>query len=113
MSNTSGIHPKGWRILLRPLEVEEKTASGIIISTKENSDREQMANTTGEVIEVGEECNTWCKPGDRIVHAKYAGLIYLGKDDVTYRLVNDEDIVAVLDDDVKLVDPFLAKGIKR
>ena len=35
MSNESGIHPKGWRILLRPLEVEDKTESGIIISSKE------------------------------------------------------------------------------
>ena len=111
MNNASGIHPRGWRVLLKPLEVEEKTASGIIISTKENSDREQMANTTGEVIEVGEGCNGWCKAGDRIVHAKYAGLIYLGKDGVTYRIVNDEDIVAVLDEDLKLVDPHLAKGL--
>jgi co-chaperonin GroES (HSP10) len=111
MSNASGINVKGWRILLKPLEVEDKTESGIIIATKEVSDREQMANTTGEVIEVGEGCNTWCKAGDRVVHAKYAGLMYLGKDGVMYRVVNDEDIVATLDSDVKLVDPHLKKGL--
>ena len=48
----------------------------------------------GEVIEVGEDCNTWCKVGDRVVHAKYAGLMYLGKDEVKYRVVNDEDMLA-------------------
>lgn len=111
MSNASGINPKGWRVLLRPLEVEEKTKSGIILSSKETNDREQLANTTGEVVAIGADVNGWCAVGDRIVHAKYAGLMYLGKDGVMYRMVNDEDVVAVLDDDVKLVDPHLAKGL--
>ena len=109
--NKSGIHPKGWRVLLKPLEVTNKTESGIIIATDEVSEREQMANTTGEVIEMGDECNTWCSVGDRVVHAKYAGLMYLGKDGVKYRVVNDEDIVAILDADVDLVDPHLKKGL--
>ena len=72
-----------------------------------------MANTTGEVIEMGDECNTWCAVNDRVVHAKYAGLMYLGKDGVKYRVVNDDDIVATLDPDVELVDPHLAKNIKQ
>ena len=111
MSNVAGINPQGWRILIKPLEIEEKTASGIIISTGETSVREQLANTTGEVIEVGPDCNAWCKAGDRVVFAKYSGLMYLGKDGKQYRVINDEDIVATLDDDVKLVDPHLAKGL--
>lgn len=111
MSNVSGINPQGYRVLIMPLEIEEKTSSGIIVTTSENREREQMANTTGEVIAVGDECNGWCKPGDRVVFGKYSGLLYLGKDEKTYRLVNDEDIVATLDGDVKLVDPYLAKGV--
>jgi len=74
-------------------------------------DREEMANTTGLVIELGDECNTWAKPEDRVVFAKYAGLLYLGKDGVKYRIINDQDIVAILDSDVQLVDPHLARGI--
>jgi co-chaperonin GroES (HSP10) len=112
MPNVSGINPQGWRILIKPLEIEEKTDWGFVVSTGEMSVREQLANTTGEVIEVGPECNTWCKAGDRVVFAKYSGLMYLGKDNVQYRVVNDEDIVATLDEDVKLVDPHLAKGMK-
>lgn len=110
MENKSGINPVGWRVLIRPLEIETKTSSGIILSTVTNSEREQMANTTGEVIALGDSCNTWAKVGDRVVFAKYAGLLYLGKDNVKYRVINDEDIVAYLDGDVKLVDPYLAKG---
>ncbi len=109
--NESGIHPKGWRILIQPLEIETTTDSGIIISHGELATREQLANTTGEVIELGDECNTWCKVGDRVVHSKFAGLIYVGKDKKEYRVINDEDVVAVLDPDVKLVDPHLSKNL--
>jgi len=114
--NKSGIHPKGYRLLIKPLEIEEKTASGIIVTTASNKEREEMSNTTGEVVEVGSGCwldteEPWCKAGDRIVFAKYAGLLYLGKDGVKYRIINQDNVVATLDGDVKLVDPFLAKGV--
>jgi co-chaperonin GroES (HSP10) len=111
MENNSGITPKGWRILIKPLEIAEMSKGGIIISHGVMKDREEMSNTTGQVIEVGTEANTWCVSGSRIVFAKYAGLVYLGKDGVKYRIINDDDVVATLDDDVKLVDPFLAKGV--
>lgn len=112
MDNNSGIHPQGWRILVKPLELEEQTKSGIIISHGNMRDREEMANTTGEVIEVGLEANAWAKAGDRLVFAKYAGLLYQGKDGVKYRIINDTDVVASLDADVKLVDPYLSKGMQ-
>jgi co-chaperonin GroES (HSP10) len=112
MSNESGINPQGWRVLILPLEIETKTESGIIVTTVENTEREQMANTTGQVVAMGEECNNWCKVGDRVVFAKFSGLVYLGKDNRKYRVINDQDIVATLDGDVKLVDPFLGKGVQ-
>jgi co-chaperonin GroES (HSP10) len=49
----------------------------------------------------------WCKVGDKVAFAKYAGLLYQGKDGVKYRMVNDGDITAVLDSDVELIDPYL------
>ena len=115
MSNESGINPVGWRILIKPLEIREATASGIILTTGAIRDREQMANTTGIVIAVGEGCYVeeaapWCAVGDKVIFAKYAGLLYLGKDGNQYRIVNDKDITGTLDADVDLVDPYLAKG---
>ena len=89
--NQSGIHPVGWRVLVKPIVIEETTASGIIISTGDQVQRERMANTTAEVIEVGEECKAWCKAGDRVIFGKYSGLLYVGKDKAEYRLINDED----------------------
>jgi chaperonin GroES len=117
MENKSGIYPQGPRILILPLEIEEKTASGIVLATSGQRDREEMANTTGLVVAIGGEafhdCTyPWCSVGDRVVFAKYSGLLYLGKDGKKYRVINDDNIVATLDADVKLVDPYLKKGFE-
>jgi chaperonin GroES len=109
--NQSGIHPQGHRVLVKPLEIEQRTASGIILATEGQKEREDMSNTTGEVIAMGNDCfpdqTPWCKPGDRVVFAKYSGLLYQGKDGMRYRIINDDNVVATLDSDVRLVDPYL------
>ena len=74
-----------------------------------------MANTIGIVVAMGDNCfveqpSPWCKVGDKVAFAKYAGLLYTGKDGKNYRMINDGDITATLDEDVILVDPHLAKG---
>jgi len=113
MSNVSGMTPIFNRILIKPLEVEQKTASGIIISTAETSEREQLANTTGEVIAVGEEVPEGIvSVGMRVGYAKFAGLMYKGKDGLDYRMINYDNIVCILDDDMKLIDPHLMQGRK-
>ena len=113
MSNASGITPVFDRILILPLEVEEKTASGIILATAETSEREQLANTTGEIIAVGEEVpDGVVSVGMKVGYAKYAGLMYRGKDGKDYRMINYDNLVCKLDDDMKLIDPHLLKGMK-
>jgi chaperonin GroES len=114
MSNESGINPVGWRVLIKPQEVREVSKGGIILTTEKSKEREQMANTTGIVIAMGDQCYAdepapWCQVGDKVIFAKYAGLLYLGKDGQAYRMVNDKDITGTLDADVSLVDPYLAK----
>ena len=114
MSNESGINPVGWRVLIKPQEVKEVSQGGIILTTEKSKEREQMANTTGIVIAMGDQCYAdepapWCGVGDKVIFAKYAGLLYLGKDGASYRMVNDKDITGTLDGDVDLVDPYLAK----
>ena len=115
-SNPSGINPKGWRILIKPKEIPRFSKGGIQLGTNETSEREQMANTTGIVIAMGDQCyekmtNSWCKEGDKVIFAKYAGLLYVGRDGLAYRLVNDDDITGTLEDDVDLVDPHLSRGV--
>ena len=111
-SNPSGINPAGHRILVHPRDVLEKTESGIILSTEGQREREQMSNTTGVVVAMGDTCYIeesapWCKVGDKVAFAKYSGLLYTGRDGIKYRMFNDSDITATLDADVELVDPYL------
>ena len=115
LNNESGIVPVGWRVLVKPKEVAEKSKGGIILTTETNKEREQMANTTGIVIAMGDQCyndvpNPWCKVSDKVIFAKYAGLLYRGKDGDSYRMINDKDVTGVLEADVDLVDPYLAKN---
>ena len=113
MSNKSGINPAGWRILIKPQEVLEKSSGGIILTTEVTKDREQMGNTTGIVVAMGNQCyadepTSWCGVGDKVIFAKYAGLLYKGGDGEQYRMINDKDITGTLDANVDLVDPYLA-----
>ena len=114
MSNYTGITPLLNRVLIKPMIVVNQTASGIIVSTEGMSEREQLGNTTGEVIEVGPEAfggTSPVKSGDKVIMAKYAGLMYVGRDGVKYRMINDDDLTGLLDPDMELVDPHLSKGI--
>jgi hypothetical protein len=43
-------------------------------------------------------------PGDKVAFAKYCGVRYLGKDKQKYLLLNDEDIIAKIDEDLELTD---------
>ena len=100
--NTSGIIPVGHRLLIKPLVFEEVTASGVIIATATQADRERLAQIKGTVIAMGttafgDQLEPWCKVGDVITFGKYSGLIYKGNetlDGEEYRVINDLDVVA-------------------
>lgn len=113
MQNKSGIHPYFSNVLIEPIEVETKTASGIVLATLGQKDREEMANTTAVLIELGPDCLTGqFKVGDRVIFGKYSGLLYLGKDGKKYRIIKEDNLVGSIDSDVSVIDPFLAKGLQ-
>jgi co-chaperonin GroES (HSP10) len=102
MINTSGIHPKGHRVLILPDPVEEVTQSGIILSVGENRDRERLAQLKGTIVELGntawlDQPSPWANEGDHVIFGKYSGLIYQGDDGKEYRIINDLDVVAIVD----------------
>jgi len=102
MQNTSGIHPKGHRVLILPDPVEEVSKSGIILSVGENRDRERLAQLKGTIVELGntawlDQPSPWANEGDHVIFGKYSGLIYQGADEKEYRIINDLDVVAIVD----------------
>lgn len=98
--NESGIKPCGHRLLVQPFEVEEKTASGIIVQTGSQRDREQLAQTEAIIVEVGptawsDQTAKWAQAGDHVIFSKFSGIISKGADGKEYRLINDLDVVAI------------------
>jgi len=88
--------PVLYRLKVLPDAIEEVTAGGIILSavTKE---RDQAATVTGTVVAVGPsafEGSQVVSEGDRILFAKYGGLVFR-ENDKEYRFLNDEDLVAI------------------
>ena len=87
------IKPLGDRVLIKRLEAEEKTKSGIVLpgAAKEQP---QMA----EVLAVGpgtDEVKMEVKKGDRVIFSKYAGTeVKLDGEDLI--LVSQKDILAVV-----------------
>ena len=101
MTNTSGIQPVEYKVLVLPEKIEEKTEGGIYMpdSTKE---KEEWAQIKATLIAVGGSafCDPdWKKPipqiGDQVYIAKYAGNFIEGKDGKEYRLCSDKDIGAI------------------
>jgi len=78
------------RVLIEPMEAEEKTASGIIIpdSAKEKPQK-------GKVVAVGEgkkDEPMTVKEGDMVIYGKYAGT-EITIDEKEYLIMREEDIL--------------------
>jgi len=103
MKNESGIIPVGLNILIKPDEVEATTASGIIVATLSQQDRLELQQTEGTVLAMGPMCyadenEPRCKIGDKVIMAAYAGMRRMGVDEKYYRLINDNDVKARLEE---------------
>lgn len=92
------IKPLYDRIVVKPIEAEEMSAGGILIP-----DNAKEKPTKGEVIAVGEGKaldNGQTRPmqvkvGDKVIYGQYAGSAYK-QDGVEYKIVREDDILAIL-----------------
>lgn len=98
--NFSGITPLEYKVLVRPVEVEQRTKGGILLPD-ETKERDQHAAMEGEVTAISPLAFSYEKDaptpalGDTVIFARYSGINVTGKDGVAYRLMNDKDVVAV------------------
>ena len=93
------IKPLADRVVLKMVEAEETTKSGIILtgSAKEKPQvAEIVAVGPGGVID-GNEIVMYDKKGDKVLTSKYSGT-EVKIDDVEYTIVKQSDILAVLED---------------
>ena len=92
------IQPLGDRVIVKPLEAEEKTKGGIVLpdTAKEKpQEGKVMAVGTGRILDNGERVALEVSVGDRIIFSKYAGteVKYQGTE---YLILRDSDILAVV-----------------
>ena len=86
--------PLADNVLLKHMEAEEKTASGIILSTA-NKEKSVIA----EVIAAGpgtDDVKVTVKPGDKVVTGKYAGQ-ELKLDEQDYVVCKLSEILAIVE----------------
>jgi len=103
------INVKGYRVLVKPDELEKVSKGGIIVTVSgTNEERlEKAGQQFGTVVGIGDACwkgeafgEPWCRYGDRVLFSRHAGrFVYDPSDEeVSYMIMNDTDILAVVED---------------
>ena len=102
--------PTGWRILVMPFRVKEKSEGGIIIA-QETLDRARAAVQVGYVLKMGPLCyrgedkyptGPWCKEKDWVIFARYAGS-RMEIEGGEIRMLNDDEVLGTIDDPKDLI----------
>lgn len=97
------IVPLMHRALVKPKQVETKTASGIIL-TETLTRKEQAACDEGIILALGDTfgkdfgAEVLPKVGDKVLFAKYAGK-FIKDGDTDLVLLNDDDILSIVLDE--------------
>ena len=95
--------PSGWRILVLPFTPKDKTKGGILIA-QETLDKLRIATNCGYVLKMGPLCyedkekfstGPWCKKGDWVIFARYAGS-RLPIEGGEVRLLNDDEVLGTI-----------------
>ncbi|WP_243292892.1 co-chaperone GroES [Bacillus sp. FJAT-47783] len=92
------LKPLGDRVVIKLVESEEKTASGIVLpdTAKEKpQEGKVIAVGTGRVLDSGERVAPEVKEGDRIIFSKYAGT-EVKFEGTEYLILRESDILAVI-----------------
>ena len=105
--------PTGWRMLVLPFRIDEKTKGGILLGG-ETVDRQQVASQCGSVLAMGDSCyadkerypnGPGCVVGDWVVFARYAGS-RIEIDGGEVRLLNEDEVLATVEDPTDILHKF-------
>ena len=92
------LKPLGDRVVIKQLEAEETTKSGIVLPSQAKEKPQQaqvVAVGPGGVVD-GKEIKMEVKPGDKVIYSKYAGTeVKMGEDELI--IVRQNDILAVVE----------------
>lgn len=86
------IKPLGENVLIKPIEEDIKTKSGLVLPDSAKEDRPQE----GKVVAVGEDKKIRVKRGQRVIFAKYSGT-EIKRDKEKFFIMKNEDILATIE----------------
>ena len=93
------VRPLGDKILLKRVEAESKTKSGIVLpeTAKEKPKRGTViAVGDGKLLDSGERAKFQVKKGDEVIFASYAGT-EIKVDTEEYLILSEDEVLAILD----------------
>ncbi len=93
------VKPLEDRVLVRPLEAEKKTASGIYLP--ESAKEKPMQGTVvamgpGKLLDSGERISPSIKNGDTVVYSKYAGTEVEIKNE-THLIIREGELLGIIE----------------
>ena len=94
------IRPLGDRVVVKTVEMEEKTASGIVLpdTAKEKPQMaEVIAVGTGKLLENGEKVPMEVNVGDKVIYSKFAGTEFKqGNEELL--ILTERDILGIVEE---------------
>ena len=105
--------PTGWRMLVLPFKMKEKTKGGLVLA-ETTLEKQQVASQVGLVMAMGPDCykdkerypdGPWCKEKDWVMFARYAGS-RIKIDGGEMRLLNDDEVLATIDSPEDILHEF-------
>lgn len=94
------IRPLGDHIVVKPIKKEETTASGIVLpdtmDEKKKAEGEVVAVGLGRILKSGQRGQMEVMVGQRILFKKWGG-DEVEVDGVEYKIISQEDVLAVLE----------------
>jgi len=91
------LRPLADRVVLKPIQVEEKTKGGIVLpdtAKDKPQEGEVIAVGPGRVLDNGTKLAPEVKVGDRVIYSKYSGS-EVKIEGEEYLIVRESDILAV------------------
>ena len=95
----------GWRMVVLPFKGVEKTKGGLLLTDKA-IEEQQLTTNVGLILNMGPDAyadknkfpnGPWCKKGDWVVFARYAGSrVKIEGGEI--RILNDDEVLAKLKD---------------
>src|SRR6266568_1068401 len=93
------LRPLGDRVVVKPVEKEEKTKSGIVIpDTVKEKPQEGIVEAvgSGRILDNGTKVPMELEVGDKVLYAKYSGNEFK-LDEVEYLIIPEKDVLAIVD----------------